>query len=409
MVSNSEIELFKRCRRKWWFGSFNTRNLIPRIPNLKFWLGTAGHYALERHYGYGEDALVAFRRWVEEDVERIHRGCSDVPGWFETELDNLIVTGETIISHYLSWTHRRPEYRFKYIATEYEFSVPIPGTAIALTDDNGIYLPWVVAEWGADPTQNEQFIKLYVSRGLFKTHLDTAFIPALYIGRLDGLVEDNNGHVKVIDHKFMASLVDSEYLLRDRQTARYVWAATESIKNGWWPEVAQGTPVRGALYNVVRKKAPVIPPVLAKSGTTSVNKNIDTTAECFRATLVQRGENPEAPEFKEVLHKLRNSGTKFFQLLEVERGEEELALTGANMYYEYMDMTTAAETADKPEHPILYPSPNLNCAWDCSFKKLCYFTSIQADVEYLIEIDYIHQKRTAMYATQLEESTGEVP
>lgn len=408
MVSNSEIELFKRCRRKWFFGSFNSRNLVPRLPNLKFWIGTAGHYALERYHGYSEDPLVAFNRWAADDIARMEAEMT-LPQWFDNELSELIVMGETILSHYLQWSNRRPEYRFKYIATEYEFSVPIPGTRIELEDiETYKPHPWVITEWGENYKENAQFKKLYVERDLcYMDDFGVHVIPALYIGRLDGLVLDENEHVKVVDHKFMASLVDSEYLLRDRQTARYVWAAGESIKNGWWPEVAKDTPVRGALYNVVRKKAPVIPTLLAKSGTTSTAKNIDSTEEVFRATLLSRGENPKDPQFAEVLKSLRGKGNKFFQLMAVERGEEELEMVGANMHYEYNDMARAAESSNNdPCHPSLYATPNLNCAWDCSFRNLCYHVSIGSDVEHIIETEMRAQKRTALYATQVEEPTA---
>lgn len=412
MVSNSDIELFKRCRRKWFFGSFNSRNLIPRLPNLKFWVGTAGHYALERYHGYGEDILVAFNRWVTDDIDRLNREMI-VPQWFEKEIEELTILGETILTHYVQWSNRRPEYRFKYIATEYEFSVPIPGIRIYLStegigEDGKIWWDdWVTTEWGVNPLENPQFKKLYIDRNLYDENGGTPSIPALYIGRLDGLVLDENQHVKVVDHKLMASLVDSEYLLRDRQTARYVWAATESIRHGWWPEVAKDTPVRGALYNVVRKKAPVIPTLLAKSGTTSTAKNIDSTEEVFRATLLSRGENPKDPQFAEVLKSLRGKGNKFFQLMAVERGEEELEMVGANMHYEYNDMARAAESSNNdPCHPSLYATPNLNCAWDCSFRNLCYHVSIGSDVEHIIETEMRAQKRTALYATQVEEPTA---
>ena len=412
MVSNSELEQFKKCRRKWNLSSFNRRNLIPKQPNLKFWLGTGGHYALERYHGYGDDPVEVFRKWSSEERARIRQELAGriLPSFWE-DFDECVRLGTNVLQHYLIHTKRNPVYDFKYIVTEYEFSVPIPNQRIYITDEYGDYLDWVVKEWGENPYENEQFQSFYVKRDLVE-QLDVSeygivkTIPPLYVGRLDGLVLDENEQIRVIDHKFMAQLVDPETLVLDAQTARYVWAANMAIENGWWPEVPQGTTVRGALYNVVRKKVPKLPVILEKTGRTSKNKSIDTTYEIFRAALIERGEDPK--DFTEVLWHLRDKGNNFFQLEKINRSDRELELVGAKLTYEYEDLARVASLTKDLNHPALYPTATRDCSWSCPFKSVCYAANAGMDTEFLIQEQMIHQKRTDLYATQLEQDLEEV-
>ena len=278
--------------------------------------------------------------------------------------------------------------------------MPIPNQFIYLSDEAGNWYDWVTAEWGADPFGNEQFQKLYTSRDLYGNDDGRWYVPPLYVGRLDGLVEDENGHVRIIDHKFMAQLVDPVILQLDTQTARYVWAANVAIQNGWWPEIPKGTVVRGALYNVVKKKAPKIP-ALTGGGSTSRSKSVDTTYEIFRATLLERGEDPR--NFAEVLSYLRDEkGNRFFQLLPVHRSQRELDLVGDKLTYEYEDMARVASYTRDAGHPMLYPSPNRDCVWSCPYNTICNIANAGGDIEFYIDESMIQQKRTDLYASQLE-------
>lgn len=407
MVSNSELKMYSDCRRKWNLSSFNRRNLVPKKPNLNFWTGTGGHLALERFHGYGENPVEVFLQYADSERIRLKQELRGriIPGFWE-DFEVCVKLGRNVLQHYLIHTKDNAEYRFEYLATEYEFSVPIPNQRIYLTDENGLYEPWVEAEWGSDPHKNEQFNKLYVERGLLEgqyygTRIET--IPPLYVGRLDGLVLDDNGYVHVIDHKFMAQLVDPQSLRLDTQTARYVWAANVAIENGWWPEVPVGTTVRGALYNVVRKKVPKLPIILERSGLTSKNKSIDTTYNIFRATLLERGENPK--DFIEVLQTLRDKGNTFFQLERIHRSQRELALVGEKLAYEYADLATTAALTKDISHPALYPNAKRDCYWSCPFVKICEAANEGIDAEFLIDETMLQQERRDLYATQVDSET----
>lgn len=400
MVSNSDIKMFKDCRRKWNLSSFNRRNLVPKKPNIKFWIGTGCHYALERWHGYGEEPVEVFRQWAREQIFEIsgNLGKYSSPTFWD-EINEMVELGKQILASYVVYAEKHLLPKFKFIATEYEFSVPIPGHAVELRDAFNNPYPWVIAEWGQEYWDHEQFKTLYVARGLYDSENGT--IPALYVGRLDGLVMDSNGHVWVIDHKFMAALVDPEMLLIDEQTAKYAWAANVCIENGWWPEVATGTTVRGCLYNVVRKKAPTIPKLLKNGSGLSQNKSIDTTEEVFKATILEHGFNPS--DYLDILLQLRAKGNKFFQLEKVERGEYELALVGERMAFEYRDMAEAAAISRDIMHPAMYPNPKMDCRWACAFKNICYMANYGGDAESLIKETMVPQERRDLYATQIVE------
>jgi hypothetical protein len=352
--------------------------------------------------------LVAFKQWTDQEEVRLRESLGKkAPIGFWEELRDLIRLGQRILQHYRLFTRNNPDYAFKYVATEYEFSVPIPNQLIYLQHPSGRWQTWVTQRWGPDPTTHAEFVSLYTSRGLvYNVGEGQIAIPPLYVGRLDGLVLDENEHVHVIDHKFMAQLVDPEMLLLDTQTARYVWAANLAIDNGWWPEVPQGTRVRGALYNVCRKKAPVVPPMTEKTQRTSAAKNIDTTYEVFKATLLDRGE--DLKDYREVLLHLKTRGNKFFQLHKIERRARELELTGERLSYEYEELARIASFTKDVLHPALYPSPTMDCRWSCSFKQICYIANWGGDVEHMIDAQMERQERRDLYATQLDEDVGEV-
>lgn len=133
---------------------------------------------------------------------------------------------------------------------------------------------------------------------------------------------------KVIDR---ASL---KLLSIDEQCGMYLWGLRQLIDRGEAPQEVMeafgeyGYPV-GVIYNVLRKKLPVVPALL-KAGGTSKDKAIDTTEEVYRATLAERGQDPA--EYAEALDLLREKGNTFFVRQPVYRNISELAEIGERIY-----------------------------------------------------------------------------
>lgn len=378
-VSNSDISLFKRCRRKWNLGSFNRRNLVPKRPNTKLWLGTGCHYALQHwtKYGGSLDVIEAFNQWCDAEFDRLSSllGTS-ANASFWNEIYKVADLGREVLAHYASWAIKNDNFRM--VATEYEFSVPIIDTSIPLAK-NGEIEDWVIREWGLNFQEHPDFVSTYVNKHLFDS--ETLTIPALFVGRLDGIIQDSEGYFWVIDHKFMAKAIPQEILLLDEQTSKYVWAAKEAIKYGWWNALPSDAVLRGAYYNVVVKKIPKIPE-LTTTGRTS-KKKLDTTQSVFTRTLLERGEDPR--DFKEILESLDGAEKKYFQRYPIFRGRDELYLIGQRLTYEYKEMARCGEQGFNLDNPLLYPTPTKDCSWECAFNSICYAANYGGDAEFTIQ------------------------
>lgn len=387
-VSNSDIATFKRCRRKWNLGSFNRRNLIARKPSTALWIGTGGHYALEhwKHYGGEHGIIDAFEQWVDKEYYRFQ----DILGGTVTEqvwkeLQVAVNIGREVLVHYSKYAQKNDPFRM--VAREYEFSVPIPNVRISLHDSTGRLAQWVVNTWGEKYWENEDFKKTYVDRGLH-WHADDALddrtysIPALFVGRLDGIVQmvEDPSIYFVIDHKFLRRTLSEETLLIDEQTSKYIWAARVAHSNGWWNVIDNAAKIRGVYYNIIIKKPPKIPELL-KSGKTSTAK-ITTTKDVFLKTLKERKQDPA--DYKEALAKLENAEEKFFVRHRILRSQHEIDLVGDRLYYEYADMQRVHELNPDIRNPAIYPSPTKDCAWECQFRQACYAANYGGDAEYLL-------------------------
>lgn len=65
LISNSEVQAFKRCRRKWALGYVSGFSPKSRPISGPLPFGTAIHHALERYYGHGEDPVAW---WIANQV-----------------------------------------------------------------------------------------------------------------------------------------------------------------------------------------------------------------------------------------------------------------------------------------------------------------------------------------------------
>ena len=97
-LSNSEIQVFKDCRRKWWLGYY--RRLQPRQKQFTgaLALGSRVHEALDMHYSSGQDLLEAHSQLVERDIAKLvaeYRDTYDLEA--EAELGRIMLEG------YLEW------------------------------------------------------------------------------------------------------------------------------------------------------------------------------------------------------------------------------------------------------------------------------------------------------------------
>jgi len=77
-LSNSEIQTFKDCRRRWWFTYY--RRLQPKEKQRTgaLALGSRIHEALDQHYSTGKSLLEAHSALVEEEKKSLLSEFKDV-------------------------------------------------------------------------------------------------------------------------------------------------------------------------------------------------------------------------------------------------------------------------------------------------------------------------------------------
>lgn len=120
-VSNSEMQTFKDCRRKWWLNYY--RHLMPKAKKVTgpLALGTRIHAALDSHYSEGKDLLEEYKRLLE--VDRI----TALTEWMDTtELDSEGELGRIMLEGYLDWNDAEGiDAELDMISTEEELTMPM--------------------------------------------------------------------------------------------------------------------------------------------------------------------------------------------------------------------------------------------------------------------------------------------
>lgn len=99
-ISNSEIQTFKDCRRRWWFTYY--RRLKPKLKDFTgaLALGSRIHEALDRYYtsGMERDLLEIHAELVAEDMKKMTDDYRDTSS-LETEAE----LGRVMLEGYLEW------------------------------------------------------------------------------------------------------------------------------------------------------------------------------------------------------------------------------------------------------------------------------------------------------------------
>lgn len=120
-VSNSEIQTFKDCRRRWWLSYY--RRLQPKYKDRTgpLALGTRIHGALEDYYANGTPLLEAHSRLVKEEKDALLAEFRDVEGLEkEAELGHIMLEG------YLQWVEENGiDAELEMISTEEVVTTPL--------------------------------------------------------------------------------------------------------------------------------------------------------------------------------------------------------------------------------------------------------------------------------------------
>ena len=269
-LHNSDIQTWKRCRRKWDFTSPYGQFLEPIIPNKNLWLGSMVHAALADYYeGFINVGLV--ERFKEVAFERCPENLS--PEEAEVFQDSIDL-GCGMLEHYNQWSIQADS-PYDVVATEIKFEVPI-------TDTSG-------------------------------KHIFT------FAGTFDGLFWDTiNKEFVLLETKTAEKMGPFEFLEFDEQITNYLLAA----------KMVFDFPVAGVLYNVLRKKLPTVPKVL-KNGSLSKAKNVVTTYETYYQTILDNELSFE--DYYEHLEWLQSEENPFFYRELISRSDYQLGMAQSEL------------------------------------------------------------------------------
>ena len=284
----TEISDFLRCRKRYDYAWL--QNLEPKQRSEKLTMGSAIHYFLELWYSDRRaiDAIDAMRQYITDNSE----------GLDEMQLEDMLLLATGICTNYIS-------------------------------------------NYGFDPNWTVRAVELP-----FSVKLDD---DTNYVGTIDLVVEDEDGHIWFIDHKTTSSLdIYDKNSDMDRQISRY-----------WWALNQLGYDVHGFIYNIILKEIPQEPKVL-KSGALSKDKAQKTTAKMYRDAIEYHGFN-EA-DYADFLQFLDEQPKEFFRRLKVERTPAERLAAIDEMEDVISDIRTARSH---------YRNITKDCHWDCPFKSLC--------------------------------------
>jgi len=102
-ISNSEIQTYKECRRKWYLSYHRRLSKIEKSFSGPLALGSRVHKALEDYYKGqaegGDRSLLAY--W--HDLVVIDRAAIEAEGRDETDFNNEVELGRLMLEGYLEW------------------------------------------------------------------------------------------------------------------------------------------------------------------------------------------------------------------------------------------------------------------------------------------------------------------
>lgn len=323
----SDIRSFLKCRRAWAWASPLRDNLEPSLPYAPFYVGRAVHYCIEMWKIADVPFNISLDRFLEN--EKAQMGEIDY-----IDLEQNLQLVRKILHHYeVTWTNALGDFsdnNLEFIEMERPFTVPLN-------------LPY----------RKDVFLE----------------------GRFDGIVQRKDDRsFWIFETKTTRSI--SEFiktLYNDNQCTVYTWAANQ----------LKDFPIKGVLYNIIRKAAPE-EPHLVSGGLLSQNKaqkvSYFSYLDAIKRTHPAFEDSHIQSYYGEFLYKLQNMPNEFFMRQPVRRTQEETEATMAHVRYIASDMIN--------EGLPLYPNPSwLSCTY-CQFRNPCVATERGQDVKPFLEAEF---------------------
>ena len=127
-ISNSEVQTYKDCRRKWWLSYY--RRLQPRMESKTgaLALGSRIHAALDDYYSKGIPLIQAHASLVEKDAQTLLESGRDT-----YDLESEAELGRIMLEGYLQWVEENGiDAELEMISTEEIISMPLLDNKVIL-------------------------------------------------------------------------------------------------------------------------------------------------------------------------------------------------------------------------------------------------------------------------------------
>jgi hypothetical protein len=127
-ISNSEIQTFKDCRRRWWLSYY--RRLQPKTQQMTgaLALGSRVHEALDMYYSKNIPLLEAHSQLVEIDKQKLIESYRDT-----YDLESEAELGRIMLDGYLQWVEENGiDAELEMISTEEIIEMPLMNDTVIL-------------------------------------------------------------------------------------------------------------------------------------------------------------------------------------------------------------------------------------------------------------------------------------
>lgn len=122
-ISNSEIQSFKDCRRRWYLGNYRGLKLIAKTSLGPLPLGTRIHNALEQYYTTGEHPVDAYNRFQRQDNRRFIETDESRDAEAIKKFNDESELGRIMVEGYVEWLDEtNPDANLEVIGAEKKLS-----------------------------------------------------------------------------------------------------------------------------------------------------------------------------------------------------------------------------------------------------------------------------------------------
>lgn len=223
-ISNSEIQTFKECRRKWWLAWHRGLTPVRTERSGALALGSRVHAALASYYVPSTDTAVdprvRIRELLEEDRAALR---ADQARWWEESTEEF---GQL----------ERPERTALHVTQMKKFNDEAD-LQLAMIDG---YVDWI------ENTGDDQYIQVLESESYVELPFSiTLMRDVILIGRLDVRIRNLiSGEIEFLDHKTTGSIPELLRELRMSEQMKMYRLLLTALP---------GARVGGATYNILRK------------------------------------------------------------------------------------------------------------------------------------------------------------